>query len=140
VDYDIKLPYKYRFALWEGHTIIHTEPILLGIYLAVCPCYRTWAGVANARCEITSTFRSPDHNRDPDVGGADTSMHQYGLAIDIGYNSQRLPGKKDDALAIIECIRNLRLPNIHTYGHPKENYSHVHVQNYRYRNMPYVER
>jgi len=141
VDYAIKLPYKSRFVVWEGHAIIHTEPILLAIYLSVCPCYRTWAGVANARCVLTSTFRSPVYNRDGiRPPGADTSMHQYGLAIDIGFDSHRLPGKKDDALAIIRCIRTLRLPNIHPYGHPRENYNHVHVQNYRYRNMPYVER
>jgi len=140
VDYTIKLPYKSRFALWEGHSIIHPEPVLLGVFASVCPCYRLWAGNANARCEITSSFRSPDHNRDPDVGGMARSLHQYGLAIDIGYNDQRLPGKKDDALAIIECINTLRLPNIYPFDHRKEGYNHVHLQNYHYWNMPYIER
>jgi len=140
VDYEIKLPYKSRFELWEGHTIIHTEPILLSIYLAVCPCYRTWAGVANARCVLTSTFRSPEHNRNIRPRGRPHSMHQYGLAIDIGFNDHREPGKKDDAEAIVRCINALHYDNIYTYNHPREGYNHVHVRNFGYEDMPYVER
>ena len=69
VDYSIKLPYKYRFELTGGPVIIPTEPILDEVFLLACPCYRDWADDPDARCEVTSRFRSPDRNRDPDVDG-----------------------------------------------------------------------
>ncbi len=139
IDYLIKLPYKYRFQLTGGSVVIPTEAILLDVFELVCPCYRDWAGDPDARFEITSSYRSPDHNRQQ-AGAVATSLHQYGLAIDLGFDSHRQPGKKDDALAIIRCINQLDLENIYTYDHAKDNYSHVHVQNYRYEDMPYVER
>lgn len=140
IDYTIKLAYKYRFLLTGGPVIIPTEPILDEVLLLACPCYRSWAGDLNARCVLTSTFRSPVRNRDPDVDGKWNSLHQYGLAIDIGYNDKGAPGQKDDSRAVWDCVSSLGYPQIYPYEHPELAYNHVHVQNYHYVDMPYVER
>ncbi len=140
VDYSLKLPYKYRFELTGGHAIIPTEAILETVFSEVCPCYRDWAGNANARCVLTSTFRSPDRNRSPEINGRWNSLHQYGLAIDIGYGDYKNPGKKDDSQAVWQCVADLGYQQIFPAQHPELSYNHVHIQNYHYRTMPYVER
>jgi len=140
VDYTIKLPYKYRFELTGGPVIIPTEAILTLVLDRVCPCYRAWARNINARCVLSSSFRSPDRNRDRDVNGKYNSLHQYGLAIDIGYGDYGNPGKEDDSRAVWKCVDNLGYLQIFPYEHPELSYDHVHVQNYHYKDMPYVER
>lgn len=139
VDYSIKLPYKSRFELSVMKVIIPTEEILIQVFDQAAEFYREWAADPDARFKITSSFRSPDVNRQT-PGAADKSLHQYGLAIDIGYGDYHLPGQRDDSRAIYLYILGLRIEEIYPLEHRNMNYNHVHVSNFRYRNMPYVER
>jgi len=140
VDYHINMPYKNRFRLAGGSVIIPTERILTTVSDRVGSCYRAWAGDINARFELLTSYMSPDRMREKGIIWNPNSLHQYGLAIDIGYDDHGAPGKRDDSRAICDCIGVIGYFQLSACERPELSYDRVHVQIFRYWSMPYVER
>jgi hypothetical protein len=138
VDFSIKIPFKSRIDIGAEPTVIPTAEILFEVFDMAENFYREWCNNPDARFVITSQYRSPVHNQNE--GGHPHSLHQYGFAIDIGYDNCNRPGQRDDSKAVYQYIIGLGIENIYPLEHPELNYNHVHVSNFTYGSMPYVER